>query len=112
MMPSDVITPWLEHASFGAVFTTVWLGLGAVTFVFSAAVGAMIRPPRAGHWIAPRAPGYPPRWVPAMTWRPILLRAALAAACVMFVLLPLFLLLAFAGTASSTSRANSPAQRW
>ena len=100
-MPSDVITHWLEHASFGAVFATVWLGLGAVTFGISTLIGMARRRPRPGYWAAPIAPGYPPRWVQPVSWTPILTRAAIATVCVMFLLIPAFLLLAFAGTSKT-----------
>ena len=58
----DAIDNMLAHASFGAVFLTVWLMLGAATFAFSVLVGFLVRRPRPGHWLAPIGPGYRPRW--------------------------------------------------
>ena len=53
----DAIDNMLAHASFGAVFLTVWLMLGAATFAFSVLVGFLVRRPRPGHWLAPIGPG-------------------------------------------------------
>ncbi|WP_045825020.1 hypothetical protein [Williamsia herbipolensis] len=109
----DAIDNMLATASFGAVFATVWLTLGVVTFGFSVAVGYLIRRPRPGYWLPPIGPGYAPRWVAPRTWSPILLRAAFAAATVMFLLLPLFLLAAFAGVAGNSARQTpSTPNRW
>lgn len=109
----DAIDNMLASASFGAVFLTVWLMLGAATFAFSVLVGFLVGRPRPGYWLAPISPGYRPRWVPARTWSSILLRAAFAAACVMFFLMPLLLLAAFAGGAGTSARHTPSApNRW
>ena len=109
----DAIDNILASASFGAVFLTVWLMLGAATFAFSVLVGFLVRRPRPGYWLAPISPGYRLRWVPARTWSSILLRAAFAAACVMFFLMPLLLLAAFAGGAGTSARHTpSVPNRW
>lgn len=103
----------LASASFGAVFLTVWLMLGAATFALSVLVGLVVRRPRPGYWLPPIGPGYRPRWVPARTWSSILLRAAFAAACVMFFLLPLLALAAFAGVGATSARQTPSApNRW
>ena len=109
----DAIDNMLASASFGAVFLTVWLMLGAATFAFSVLVGFLVGRPRPGHWLPPISLGYRPRWVPARTWSSILLRATFAAACVMFFLLPLLLLAAFAGVAGTSARHTpSVPNRW
>ena len=57
----DAIDNMLASASFGAVFLTVWLMLGAATFAFSVLVGFLVGRPRPGHWLPPISLGYRPR---------------------------------------------------
>ncbi len=107
----DTANNMIAHASFGVVLVTGWIVCGALIFGLTTLIAYAIRPPRPAHWLPPIGPGYRARYVPARTWRPILIRATIATVAVMFLLFPIFLLMSFAGVANNSRHQLSTAPR-